>query len=71
MTRKKVNKEEQSTPTVEVKTCGAWCFILGAGSAAFCGLEPDHTGDHRVQINVYAEPQSRFAIYWQLGGEET
>lgn len=50
--------------------CGAWCFILGAATGAFCGLELGHDGDHRVQINVLAEPQSRFAIYWQLGGPE-
>lgn len=61
--------EVEDTP-IALKICGAWCFILGAGSGAFCGLEPEHEGDHRVQINVFAEPQARFNIYWQLGGNE-
>lgn len=58
-------------PPVPPQLCGAWAFVLGASFGAFCRLSPGHEGDHRTEIKVYAEPQSRFSIAWTLGNPDS
>lgn len=62
-----VIEEPVPAPTPTPTQCGAWCFILGSLSGVFCNFETGHEGDHRVQINVNADPYAIFTIYWQTG----
>lgn len=46
--------------------CNAWCFLLGPAFKAFCPLSKGHEEDHRIEINIFAEPRSHFTISWSM-----
>lgn len=56
---------------VEIQSCGAWCFVLGAGLGAFCSLDKGHEGEHVTIIQVFVEPMSKFTISWKLISKST
>lgn len=49
-----------------VQPCGAWCFILGPATGAFCAKDKNHEDEHEVTISVFVEPISEFKVTWTL-----